>query len=535
MTYDGIILGAGHNGLILQAYMGRAGLKTICLDRRTTAGGGLTTIENPRRPGFLHNTHSFFHRALTQMPWYRDLELERRGAVYIEPDLNVAMVLRNGEAFEWWTDFENTAASVERFSARDANTLRRWRSDFQGIVESILVPESRTPPLPPDRRRALLEKTPEGRLLLEVSELSPQEFVEREFENPVIQGALLFFNGLREVDLRCRGFGHHIPALLASKGKAQMCVGGSANLAKAMVAAVEESGGELLLGVEPRRIVSENGRVAGVELADGEFICARHFIASSLNPQQTFLDLIEPGLLPPEWRQRAETFQYNLLAPLFGLNVTLREPPHYSATAHRPELERAFMVILGLEDASAFPEIVRHHEAGTIPPTVMWGATPTVFDPSQAPPGGHTAFMWEKLPYRLNGNPQSWDAEKERHGERMIDLWCQYAPNLRGAIDDWFVRSALDTERDFPNMREGDLLVGAFAGGQIGYNRPFAGAGNYRTCLDGLYLCGSCCHPGGNITGLPGYNCAQVLSADLGVPADWAPGSVEDQLAQTYS
>jgi hypothetical protein len=146
MTYDGIILGAGHNGLILQAYMGRAGLKTICLDRLTTAGGGLTTIVNPRRPGFLHNTHSFFHRALTQMPWYRDLELERRGAVYIEPDLNVAMVLRNGEAFEWWTDFENTAASVERFSARDANTLRRWRSDFQGIVETILVPLFATDP-----------------------------------------------------------------------------------------------------------------------------------------------------------------------------------------------------------------------------------------------------------------------------------------------------------------------------------------------------------------------------------------------------
>jgi phytoene dehydrogenase-like protein len=188
------------------------------------------------------------------------------------------------------------------------------------------------------------------------------------------------------------------------------------------------------------------------------------------------------------------------------------------------------MVILGLEDASAFPEIVRHHEAGTIPPTVMWGATPTVFDPSQAPSGGHTAFMWEKLPYRLNGNPQSWDAEKERHGERMIDLWCEYAPNLRGAIDDWFVRSALDTERDFPNMREGDLLVGAFAGGQIGYNRPFAGAGNYRTCRDGLYLCGSCCHPGGNVTGLPGYNCAQVLSADLGLPADWAPERIEERL-----
>ena len=83
-TYDGIILGAGHNALILQAYAGRAGLKVLCLERRDIAGGGLTTVEDPRQPGFFHNTHAFFHRAITQMAWYRDLDLERHGAAYIE-------------------------------------------------------------------------------------------------------------------------------------------------------------------------------------------------------------------------------------------------------------------------------------------------------------------------------------------------------------------------------------------------------------------------------------------------------------------
>src|SRR5579864_5737119 len=91
--YDGILLGAGHNSLVLQAYLGRAGLKTLCLERRDVPGGGLATIEDARHPGFLHNTHSFFHRALNQMPWYRDLELERHGAVYLEPELNVALLL----------------------------------------------------------------------------------------------------------------------------------------------------------------------------------------------------------------------------------------------------------------------------------------------------------------------------------------------------------------------------------------------------------------------------------------------------------
>ena len=144
------------------------------------------------------------------------------------------------------------------------------------------------------------------------------------------------------------------------------------------------------------------------------------------------------------------------------------------------------MVILGLEGLPQYPEIVRHHEAGTVPPTVMWGTCPTQFDPSQAPPGMHTAFMWEKLPYRLNGDARNWDREKDQHGREMLKFWSQYAPNLNDSVIDFFTRSALDTERTFPNMREGDLLVGAFTHGQIGYNRPFPAAGHYRGHLKGL-------------------------------------------------
>jgi phytoene dehydrogenase-like protein len=530
--YDGIILGAGHNSLVLQAYLGRSGLKTLCVERREVPGGGLATIEDPSHPGFLHNTHSFYHRAVNEMPWYRDLELGRRGAVYIEPELNVALVLRDGRVLEWWTDFEKTAEAFGRFSRKDADTLRRWRDDFLPVVEKILVPESRSPPIPPERRRAILGRSVEGRRLLAASALSPLEFVEREFENPVIKAGLLFFNGLREVDLRCRGFGHHIAALLASSGKAQMCRGGSAALSRALVDAVNESGGEVLPGVTPKRIVVEGDRAVGVETADGSIFRARQFVASGLNPRQTFLDLIDEELLPNEWREKARRFKFNLIAPLFALHLNLKETPQYAAVDKNPELARAFMVILGLEHVSQYPEIARHHEAGTIPPTVMWGSCPTRFDPSQAPAGRHTAFMWEKLPYRLNGDARNWDREKERHGREMLDMWGTYAPNLKDAVIDSFTQSPLDTERALPNMHEGDLLVGAFTGGQIGYDRPFPGAGHYRGYFKGLYLCGSSCHPGGNITGLPGYNCAQVILGDLGLPAPWAPPAAEEVLTR---
>ena len=157
-------------------------------------------------------------------------------------------------------------------------------------------------------------------------------------------------------------------------------------------------------------------------------------------------------------RERAQNFRYNLLAPLFGLYLDLAEPPRYSASAEHPELKRAFMVILGLDHVEQFGDIVRHHEAGTIPPTVMWGACPTLFDASQAPAGRHTAFMWEKLPYRVDGDAANWDHLREEHARAMRKLWQAHAPNLADAIVDSFARTPLDTERELPNMRAGDLL-----------------------------------------------------------------------------
>ena len=198
MIYDGIIIGAGHNSLVLQAYLCKAGLKVLCIERSSVAGGGLTTMEEPSNPGFFHNTHSFYHRALNKMSWYKDLDLEKNGAVYIEPEFNVSLLLKNGESLDWWTTFEKTAESFARFSKKDAESLQRWREKFLPIVEKILGPENQSPPLPPEKRKALLEKSAEGRLLLQTSVLSPIEFVLQEFEHPVIQAGLLFFNGLRE-------------------------------------------------------------------------------------------------------------------------------------------------------------------------------------------------------------------------------------------------------------------------------------------------------------------------------------------------
>jgi phytoene dehydrogenase-like protein len=527
--YDVVILGTGHNALVAQAYLARSGLRTLALDRAAEPGGGLRTEPNPRLPGYTHHPHSFFHRAITRMPWFRDLELERHGVRYLQPDLNVALLLRYGQALEWWTDLERTVASFAQFSQRDADALRRWADGFRPIVERILIPESQCPPLEPARRRELLARSRLGRRLLEVSALSPLEFVTREFEHDAVRAGLLFFNGLREVDLRLPGFGHAIPALLASPTKAQMCVGGSGNLARGLVADVTAHGGEIRCGVTLRRILTRSGRATGIELTTGETITADR-IVSGLNPQQTFLDLLPDTDTAADLRARAAGFEYNLLAPLFALNVALSEPPRWTAAQARPELEQALMFIVGLERFGQFHEIVAAHERGEIPPTVAWGACPTRFDPSQAPAGKHVAFLWEKLPYALRGSATNWDAEREAHGRRLLAQWTEFAPNLKDAVLDAYTRSPLDTERALPNMRGGDLLVGSFANGQIGWNRPFAGAGTYRTPIPGLYLCGGSTHPGGNVTGLCGYNAARVILADAGKPIWWNPPDIEAAL-----
>lgn len=531
--FDGIILGTGHNGLILQACLSRCGLQTLSLDRAAVPGGGLMTIDNPRVAGFRHNPHSFFHRAVTAMPWFRDLELAGKGLRYIEPSLNVAMILGDGRVLEWWTDFDRTVASFAEFSKKDAQVLKSLVEEFKPIVENILIPEAQSPPLEPGMRRRLLERSALGRRLLELSALSPLEFVVRHFENDAVRAGLLFFNGLREVDLRLPGFGHSIPALLALRPMAQMAVGGSHQLAAALIEEIVQHGGEVRPGAEVRRIILKNGKAAGVELASGEQIGARSFVASGLNPQQTFLELLTEGAVPAAVRERAAGFRYNLLAPLFGLHLALDEPPRYAASGQHPELNRAFMVIVGLERFGQFEEIVAAHERGEIPPTVAWGACPTLFDPSQAPEGKHAAFLWEKLPYALRGDPKNWQREKGAHAHRLLAEWRRFAPNLDSEIiRDSFCLSPADTEEALPNMKQGDLLVGSFASGQVGFNRPFAGAGCYRTPIPGLYLCGGSTHPGGNITGLCGYNAARVIATDLSLRLWWNPPDAESALSR---
>jgi phytoene dehydrogenase-like protein len=188
-------------------------------------------------------------------------------------------------------------------------------------------------------------------------------------------------------------------------------------------------------------------------------------------------------------------------------------------------VDRAFMTILGLETPEVVSEMYHFHPMGRITrPLTLWGAVPSVHDPSQARDGFHTAFMWEKVPYALDGNAAHWDAGKEAHGTEVLARWAEFAPNVRDeVIASRYCLSPLDTERHFPNMAGGDLTVGWLGAEQMGANRPTPLLSGYTTPLAGLYMAGSCMHPGGNITGYPGYNAAGVIARALGLEPWWTP------------
>jgi phytoene dehydrogenase-like protein len=533
-TFDGIVIGAGHNGLVLQAYLCRAGLRVLALERALVAGGGLCTVEDNRCPGFYHNVHAVFLRGLSALPWYRDLELEARGVRVVQPEVNLALIPGDGGGLRWYTDVERTCAALAELSPGDAAAWRSIAHEFAPVVEQIIEPARAAPPLPPDRQRELLEQSAPGRAYLAVEPLSPRDFVEKHFEHPLVRAALLYLCVIREYDVNVEGQGALIPSLIASRVKAQLAVGGSRAVARGLLADVHAHGGVVWEGVTIRRIVVQRGRAAAVELADGRRIGARAFIASSLNPQQTLLDLLSAEGLEARTLDRVRGYRYQTVGPLFGLHLALEEPPRYAPRAGFADADRAFLTLLGLRGPEAVSALYADHAAGRpAAPPVIWGTTPTIHDPSQAPAGKHAAFVWQKVPYALHGSAANWDAAKDGHAAALLARWREFAPNLTDpAILNRFAVSPLDTERRFPNMAGGDLGVGWMGPGQRGADRPLPGVRPYRTPVPCLYLCGSCTHPGGNITGLPGHNAARAIAEDLGITPWWDPPNLEEAWAR---
>ncbi|HEX4409746.1 MAG TPA: NAD(P)/FAD-dependent oxidoreductase [Xanthobacteraceae bacterium] len=520
-NYDGIIIGAGHHGLVLGSYLAKSGLDILLVDRRLKYGGGLST-EEVTAPGFYHNLHSINHFHISETPWFKDLSLGDR-VTYITPRYELGQPHLDGSALVFGRDLEETLANVERFSKRDAATFRDWNRRAEQITRSIFLPERYSEPLPQAEREALLSQSEIGRDFLAVTRRQPFEVVKELFENEHVQLLFLFkvsLFGTWLVDTMSgtSPMGSVIRAFDLESGY-QLCQGGSFNLARGLMETFIASGGRYQPQVNIDRIMMEGGRATGIALADGRTVRARQFVASTLDVHQTFEKLIGRDQMPAAFLQKIDKFQYTAWS-LFGLHLAMHEPARLTAEAFDPNIYRTMKWSLGAETMEDLMAAHKDVVAGRVPNIVQFGAGPlSVLDPTQAPPGKHTQYAWHVMPLDPELNGKDYESFKEEFADKIVEVFARYAPNMTSKnIIARHIYTGREYVAEFPQMRGGDIFMGAFNAEQVMYNHF-----GYRTPIPNLYMAGSSGHPGGAISGGAGYISAGIIARDLGLKTWWQP------------
>lgn len=525
-TYDGIIIGAGHHGLILGTYLARAGLKILLVERRLRYGGGLST-EEVTLPGFYHNLHSINHFHITEAPWFKDLGVGER-VNYITPRYELAQAHADGTALVLGRDLEESVANLARFSKRDAQTFRDWNARAETITREIFMPERFSEPLPQAEREALLSQTALGREFLAVSRREPLEVVRDLFENEHVQllflfKVSLFGTWLVDTTSKTSPMGSVIRAFDLESGY-QLCQGGSFNLARGLMECFIAAGGTFQPQVAIDRIVIEGGKATGIALADGRTVRATQFVASTLDVHQTFEKLVGRAQLPQPFLNNVDKFQYTKWS-LFGLHLALNESPRFAAEKFDPNINRAQKWSIGAETMDDLFSAHEDTKAGRVPKVIQFGAGPlSLLDPTQAPPGKATTYAWHVMPLNPDIGGQDYESFKEEFSDKIIETWAKVCPNMTDKnVLARYVYTGREYTQEMINMREGDIFMGAFNADQVMYNHF-----GYKTPIPNLYCAGSSGHPGGAISGGAGYITAGLIARELGVPLWWTPWNARE-------
>ncbi|HEY2426266.1 MAG TPA: NAD(P)/FAD-dependent oxidoreductase [Pseudolabrys sp.] len=520
-TYDGIIIGAGHHGLILGSYLARAGLDILLVERRLAYGGGLCTRE-VTLPGFHHNLHSINHFHISETPWFKDLNLGAR-VTYITPRYEFGQAHQDGSALVLGRDLEESVANITRFSKKDAATFREWNRKAEKITAQIFLPERYAEPLSKAERESLLSHTALGREFLDVSNRQPLDVVRELFENEHVRLLFLFkvsLFGTWLVDTLSKSspMGSVIRAFDLESGY-QICEGGSFNLARGLMEAFIAAGGTFQPQVNIDHIVIENGRATGIELADGRTVRARQFIASTLDVHQTFEGMVGREQLPAAFLEKLDGFKYTAWS-LFGLHLALNESPRFSAEKFDPNINRSLKWSIGAETMEDLFSAHQDVQAGRVPKIVQFGSGPlSLLDPTQAPPGKHTTYCWHVMPLDPDLGGRSYESFKDEFSDKIIECFARYCPNMTGKnILGRYVYTGREYVEEMINMRGGDIFMGAFNAEQVMYNHF-----GYRSPILNLYSAGSAGHPGGAISGGAGYISAGIIASDLGLKPWWTP------------
>lgn len=518
-AYDAIIIGAGHNGLTAAAYLARAGLSTLVLERREMVGGCCVTEEIA--PGCRVSTTSYI-ASMLRPEVIAELRLPEYGLRMIPCDPAIQVPFLDGTVVPWWVDRDRARQEFSKISAKDATRFVQVDDQLKKLAR-YLQPFFLEPPPELDASTAKgwidlfrVGKRFRGISNAEVSQLvsfltgSLGEFLDHNYESEKLKAVFLannvygkhggpyqpgtaiglLFHLLSGGEHELQGFSGHV-------------IGGMGSITQALAAAGQRLGVEIRTSSPVARIEVRNDQARSVILEDGTEFRAR-LVLSNADPKRTFLGLVDAKYLPDDFLFSVRGIKMD--GPCAKVNMVLSEEPRFTGTpVQATPLERTFYTLVpSLAFAERCYDIAKFGEI----PEELWVdcVVSSNADDSLAPPGKHilTCFV-QYVPYHLReGN---WEEKRELLGDRVIKKIAEYAPNVPGSILARQVLTPLDLERTY-GLTEGNIFHGDLRLEQLFFMRPVPGWSQYRTPIAGLYLCGAGAHPGGGVTGAPGRNAA---------------------------
>jgi phytoene dehydrogenase-like protein len=525
--YDAIIIGAGHNGLTNAAYLARAGLDTLVLEKNDYIGGAAVTRE--MHDGWFYSSCSYVCSMMRQAI-HRDLDLSSHGLLLV-PYLGTVNFGDQGQRLIDYRDEGAAYNELRRHSPHDADAMFRFQADLGRYAQLIRKTLLRTPPDPtsfkPRDIKELLFLAKEFWSLGEKElyeyvrffTMSAAEFLEDYFENDLIKAAMAS-PGIIGTALGVYSPGsayillHHVMGDVdGSVGAWGLARGGMGAIANALCSAMQAAGGEVRTGAGVEQIIVKDGKACGVALESGEELYAG-IIVSNLDAKRTFTKVVDRKDLPPGIYEKANNFK--IRGSSGKVNIALSGMPTFSGVPDNRYINRGGQGFCGsLETMERAYDCWKRGRWSDDP--FVESVIPSAWDPTVAPPGKHWMSNFvQYCPPELADGP--WTPEKrDAFGQSVVDKIARYSPDFKDLIVHMEVRTPHEIENEV-GLTEGNIFQGELTIDQLLFNRPFPGYGQYRMPVKNMYMCGSSTHPGGGVSSACGANAAREILLDLKRP-----------------